>query len=207
MDETIKDEDSVFDEPKEESQEENQEEKTAEEESENQEGEDKSKNRRSEIAQKKHWREKAKKSDSKLKALETELADLKKAVKKPDDEKEAAAQEYIRKQARDVFEQLEAERKKQKDEELSEFEEKVEAILEDNPDVSEEELLDAIEEYEVTPAVALKILQKGTKEKDKKPKMPKSKKASPESTEKAPDDSKKNMWDILKEEKNRLLNK
>ena len=165
-----------------------------------------SKKKRSEIAQKKHWREKAQKSSSKVTQLETELAELKKAVKKPDDDKEAAAQDYIRNQARQVFEELQKEKAKDEAKQLAEFEEKVEAILDDNPDISEEELLEVVEEFEVTPAVALKILKKNSENKSKKPKMPKARGASPESKKELPDDSKKSMFEILKEEREKLKN-
>src|SRR3990167_5367849 len=148
----------------------------------------------------KHWRNKAQKTSSKVETLEEELRSLKEAVKKPDDEQERKAQEYIRGQAKAVYEELQKEKQKQDSRELEEFESKVETILEENPDISEEELLDTIEEYEVEPRVALKILQKQTAPKDKKPRMPQARRASPEEEKNKPDDSKKSMWDILKEE-------
>ena len=121
---------------------------------------EKAKSRKSAIAQKKFWREKAKSSSSKVQELETELTELKKGVKTPEDEKEKAAQEYIRRQARSVYEELQTERERAKNKELSEFEDKVQTVLEDNPDIPEEELLEVIEEYEVEPKVALKILKR-----------------------------------------------
>lgn len=176
----------------------------------NEDGEDdKPKNRRSEIAQKKHWREKAKQSSAKVQTLEEELAKLRDAVKKPDDEKEAAAQEYIRNQAREVYKQLQLEKAKDEAKELAAFEDQVEEILADNPDIAEEELLDTIEEYDISPQTALRILQRQSKDpKEKKPKMPTPRRAAPSADEgKKVDDSNKSMWQILKEEKEKLLKK
>src|SRR3990167_5140107 len=140
--ESTEDDEDAFKEP--------QKDKTEDEKSKNKDEEDgEPKSRSSEIAQKKHWREKAKSASSKVEELSAELEKLRGAVKKPDDEKEAAAQEYIRNQARTVFKELQIEKAKEESKELEAFEEKVELVLEDNPDISEEELLDAIEEYEV----------------------------------------------------------
>lgn len=167
--------------------------------------------RRSAIAQKKYWRDKYQKEvekSSKVETLEEELSKLKDAVKKPDDEQERKAQDYIRSQARSVYEELQKEKQKQESKELEEFEGKVESILDENPDFSEEELLDTIEEYEVEPAVALKILKKQhDSPKEKKPRMPQARRASPEEEKNKPDDSKKSMWDIVKEETAKLRNK
>lgn len=167
--------------------------------------EDKNKERRSEIAQKKHWRGKAQEASSKVEKLEEELRNLKEAVKKPDDDQERKAQDYIRSQAKAVYDELQKEKEKAEAQELEKFESKVETILDENPDFSEEELLDTIEEYEVEPEVALKILKKQQgAPKDKKPRMPQARRASPEEETKKPDDSKKSMWDIVKEETAKL---
>lgn len=162
--------------------------------------------RRSEIAQKIKWRERAivaEERASKVDKLEAELQELRGAVKKPSDDAEAKAQEYIRAQARRVYEELQAERQKEESTQLAKFETEVEEIIDENPDISETELLDAIEEYEVEPKTALKILQKQEKT-AKKPKMPVAKHASSETPREKPDDSKKTMWEILKEETAKL---
>ena len=158
--------------------------------------------RRSEIAQKIKWRERAQKAEeraSKVDKLEAELAELRGAVKKPTDEAEQKAQEYIRAQARKVYEELQEAKQKEESTKTAKFEAEVESLLDENPDISETELLDAIEEYEVEPKTALKILKKQTDSTTKKPKMPSSKRA-PTETKSAPDDSKKSMWDIQREE-------
>ena len=165
------------------------------------------KTKRSDIAQKIKYREKYQEASSKVSKLETELAELKGMVKKPavGDDAEARAQEYIRSQAKAVYEELLNARKSEEERTTRQFEEKVEAVLEENPDISEEELLDAIEEYEVEPKIALKILRKSSVKKEK-PKMPQSKRASTEGEpEKGKaDDSKKTMWQILQEEAKKL---
>ena len=143
---------------------------------------------------------------SKVETLEAELAELRGAVKKPGDDAERKAQEYIRKQAREVYEELQKAKATEETKEQDAFNEKVATILEENPDFSEEELLDIIEEYEVEPQVALKILKKSTS-KSTKPKMPKPGKANAEEEKDKPDDSKKSMWDILKEETATALKK
>lgn len=200
-------EEGAEDESEEEESEDSQEEKTSKEgeiEDKGEEKKGKEKSRRSVIAQKKHWREKAQKTSARVTELEAELAAAKEGVKKPTDEKEAAAQEYIRGQARKVFEELQKEREKAEAKEEAEFGEKVDAILDDNPDVAEEELLDTIEEYEVPPETALRILKRQSKSKEKekggKPKMPQSKGGTPEKKKEAPDDSKKSIWEIAREE-------
>ena len=155
--------------------------------------------RRSEIAQKIKYREKYQTTLSEKQKLEAELSELRGAVKKPTDDAEAKAQEYIRKQAREVYEELQSLKQREESTKLSKFESEVESIIDENPDISETELLDAIEEYEVEPRTALKILQKQT-DKTKKPKMPVAKRGTPEPSKDRPDDSKKSMWEILKEE-------
>ena len=189
-----------------------EEDKTSEEDKpEENEDEDKDKDKpdRSDIAQKIKYREKYQKASSKVSELEAELSKLKgmdKDIgKKPADDAEARAQQYIREQAKEVFEQLQSARKSDEEKVTRQFEEKVEEILDDNPDISEKDLLDAIEEYEVEPKIALKILRKSSVKKEK-PKMPQSKRASTEGEpEKGKaDDSKKTMWQILQEEAKKL---
>ena len=148
--------------------------------------------RRSEIAQKIKYREKYQSTLSEKQELEAELSELRGAVKKPTDDAEAKAQEYIRKQAREVYEELQSLKQREESTKTAKFEAEVESIIDENPDISETELLDAIEEYEVEPRTALKILKKQEKT-AKKPKMPVAKRGSSESPKKKPDDSKKSM--------------
>lgn len=179
-----------------------EEDKTSDEKNEEESG-DKSEDKltKSEIAQKIKYREKYQAESAKTQRLEAELNDLKGMIKKPavGDDAEARAQAYIRDQAKAVFEELQSARKADEDKITKQFEDKVEMLLDDNPDISEEELLDAIEEYEVEPEIALKILKKSTTTKPK-PKMPQSRRASATEAAEKVDDSKKTMWQILQEE-------
>lgn len=198
MDEESNEEDQTSEETGEETQ---QETKTNEAEKKGEKSEENT--RRSEIAQKIKYREKYQTTLSEKEKLEAELTELRGAVKKPIDDAEAKAQEYIRKQAREVYEELQSLKQKEESSRLSKFESEVESIIDENPDISETELLDAIEEYEVEPKTALKILRK-QENRAKKPKMPIAKRGTSESNKEKPDDSKKSMWEILKEETSKL---
>ena len=199
-DEAIQDDEAAFEEPTDD--------KTVEEEApkEDESGEEKKPEegaRRSEIAQKIKYREKYNSERSKRETLETELVRLRDAVKKPTDDQEAKAQEYIREQARKVYEELQNSKQKEEEKRTEAFESEIEELLEANPDISETELLDVIEEYEVEPKTALKILQK-QENKAKKPKMPVAKRGASETVTQKSDDSGKTMWDILKEETSKI---
>jgi hypothetical protein len=160
---------------------------------------------KSEIAQKIKYREKWKDASTKVSNLEAELAKLKQMDKdiggKPADDAEARAQKYIRDQAKAVYEDLLNARKADEEKVTRQFEEKVEEILDENPDITEKELLDAIEDFEVEPKVALKILRKSSVKKEK-PKMPQAKRASAdgESDKEKPNDASKSMWQVAREE-------
>ncbi len=159
------------------------------------------KNRRSDIAQKIKWREKAQAADTKVQTLETELAELKALVKKPTDDQEAKAQEYIRAQAREVYQELQRAKDSEERQNTEKFKSQIEDLLDENPDVSEEELLDTIEELDVDPATALKVLKRGgTKKGTEKPKLPRAGRASPDTKKDLPDDSNKSLYDIAREE-------
>lgn len=160
--------------------------------------------RRSEIAQKIKWRDKAKANETRAQTLENELADLRELVKKPSDDQEAKAQEYIRAQAREVYQELQRTQKDSKEQKTARFKSEIDDLLEENPDVSEEELLDVIEELDVEPSVALKILKRGSSSKKEKPHLPKSGRASPEAKKELPDDSKKSIFQIAQDEINRI---
>jgi hypothetical protein len=163
---------------------------------------------KSDIIQKIKYREKYQGERSKVAKLEAELSELRSMVKKPSDDAEAKAQEYIRNQAKAVYEELLKEKELQEKKTTQDFEDKIETILEENPDIAEQELLDAIEEYDVEPNIALKILKK-TSIKKEKPKMPQARRASPSTDEDKPkpDDTKKTMWQILQEETGKFKKK
>lgn len=167
-----------------------------------------SKPEKSVLVQKKIWRERAQKAEKDVDELRADLVELKALVAKPSSEQEQRAQEYIREQARRVFDELKAAEKRAEDEVISELETKVAAVLEENPDVSEEELMEVMEEEEVSPEVALKFLRYGVSKKDKKPKMPKPKQGSASLEDgKKPDDKGKSFWEIAKDEIDKFKNK
>ena len=66
---------------------------------------------RSEIAQKIRYREKLQESNKRIDELQDELGKLKTAMKTPTDEAEKRAQDYIRNQAREVYQELLKEQK------------------------------------------------------------------------------------------------
>ena len=162
--------------------------------------EDKSK---SEIAQKIKYREKFLKSQEKLKKLEEKI-NVKE--KKGDDtgveEKEIAAQKYIRKQAREEYEAILAEQSAKKEAEDEETQTKMDIAIEDS-DFSESQIKEVCEEYEVEPSIAVKILSK-TKDTSKKPKMPSPKKASPEIEKEETEEEKKSIYQIAQDIKKGL---
>src|SRR3990167_8179011 len=100
--------------------------KTPEEEEDSKKNEDgdKGKDRKSAIAQKKFWRGKAEAQGQKVATLEAELEKLRGLVKKPTDDQEAKAQEYIREQARSVFKELGLEKERSEAKESEAFESK-----------------------------------------------------------------------------------
>ncbi len=163
---------------------------------------------KSDIAQKIKYREKFKAESEKVQKLEADLEKFQGMKKVPTDEAEARAQKYIRDQAKEVFEEL-GTAKSKKDKAAQQIKEDLVAeILEDNSDISEETLLETMEDYEVEPKVALKILKKAGTTKKPKPKMPEAKRASASDDNKGKsDDSKKNMWEIAKEEAEKVKNK
>ena len=163
--------------------------------------EDDKKNRRSEIAQKIKYREKLGKANERVSTLEKELQDLKGLVKKPTDDQEAKAQEYIRSQARAVYEELQAAKERESKQKEEQFADAVEEVLEANPDIAEEELLDTIEEFDVDAKTAARILKRSSDKKADKPKLPKAKAAAPVEEKKSlPDDKGKSLFQIAREE-------
>ena len=139
---------------------------------------------KAEIAQKIKWRGKAKSLETEVTRL---IGELKKSQNRVQDEggnideKERAAQQYIKDQAKKVYQELRDLEKQEEERTVRDFEDKVEEVLEDNPGFTEDELLNVIEELEVDPATAMKVLkrnqEKGSKQ---KPKMPKNRRASAE---------------------------
>lgn len=173
--------------------------------------EKKDESRSSAVFQKAKYREKyeralAEKEEilSRVKELEAELRSLKDAD--PDDRDARKEIADIRTEIKSLVSEALAEQKKEEEKALRIFQEELDEVLEENEGLTEEELLDAIEEFDVSPRTAAKILARPTKEKQK-PKLPKPTKAKAESDEEKPDtsgDRGKSMWKIAQEEAQRL---
>ncbi|MEB3215556.1 MAG: hypothetical protein VKN72_04735 [Nostocales cyanobacterium 94392] len=156
--------------------------------------------------QKIHWRNRARDSEKAVEELKAELEKLKASMHTPTNEQEKRAQDYIREQARSVFQELQTAKKKAEDAAVRELKEKMDIALEDNPDITEEELLEVVEELEVEPDVALKIMRRQEKINKSKPKMPAPKRATPKPTPEKHDDKEKSLWQIAQEEAEKVRN-
>lgn len=167
---------------------------------------------KAEIAQKIKWRGKAMKLESEVAELTKQLEQSKQRVQDNGgnpDEKEKAAQQYIRDQAKAAYAEVRLLEKQEEARTVREFETKVENVLEDNPEVTEQELLDVVEELEVDPETAMKILKRNQENKKPKPKMPQARRGSPEvrkETSKTEPGQKKNLWQIAQDVKSQLKN-
>lgn len=167
-------------------------------------GDDKKPNR-SEVAQKIRYRERLRKAEARIAELEGHTGHTPPTTSKKndsEDDKELAAQKYIREQARFELKEYLDKEKREEREALDAFEAKVDEILEDNPDISEKRLLDAIEKYSVSPDVAVKILKDvgtGKNTDVKKPSMPNPKRGGAVPETKKKDDAGKTMWQIAQE--------
>lgn len=162
------------------------------------EGEEEKKNL-SAIAQKKHWREKAQ-------ILERELAELKaqKDEKKvPDDEAERKAQQYIDDRIEKILEKKATLKVREDEKAIAEFNEDLEEVLEENPDITEKEILDVTEQFlkekvPVTPKQAVRFIKLSKEPKKEKPKMPSPQRGSAEAKEKVEvkPEEKGNFWAV-----------
>lgn len=163
------------------------------------------------LAQKKHWRGKALKAQAEAKRLAAELTASKKRVDEAGGElteKEKAAQAYIRKQAKDVFDELKRLEAQEQAQVLSEFEGKVATVLEDNPDIKEEDLLDVVEDFNVEPEVAARIIKRGTETSKPKPRMPKARQGTASvRVDKKEQDKGKTLFQIAQDVKKDLRDK
>jgi hypothetical protein len=133
---------------------------------------------KSEIVQKRKWREKYLRGQETIRRLEDEVR-AKKESNQPTvtEEKELAAQKYIRDQARQAYEEIQSETMAREEKTLEAFQDKLDAVLDEYPDFTEDQVLEACEEYDVEPAIAAKILKKQSETKTK-PKNPAARKAS-----------------------------
>jgi len=174
--------------------------------------EEKTKINKAEIAQKIKYREKFKQAQAKVRELEQRVeSQSRKGNATETEEKELAAQRYIREQARREYEAIKAEEMAKQEEAKELLETQIEETLEKYPEFNENQLLDICEEFTVEPEVAAKILKKTLELKVKKPTLPTSKRGSSslnksENEEYTKEDKSKTMFDIAREAK-KLLNR
>ena len=160
---------------------------------------------KSEVVQKIKYREKYKETRSELAKVRAEIEELKARKgtpeEKPSDDKELAAKRYIANIAKEAIKEHLAEKETLEKREIEEFEDAVDEIVDDNPEIQRAELLKVVEDFDVAPDVALKILQRQKEVSGKgKPKMPTPKRAPVAPSEKAPvEDSKKSMYQIAQD--------
>lgn len=167
---------------------------------------------KSEVAQKIRYRDKYLKSQDKIRDLERRLEEKeRKGESTASDEKELAAQKYIREMARKEYEAIKAEETARAEVALETLQDQLDDVME-STDFTENEILDICEEYEVEPKVAVKILNKMKEEKPKKPSLPQAKRGTSEVKVKSDDetkktDKKKSLFDIAQEIKRELKSK
>lgn len=174
---------------------------------ENEKDEDKKPN--SEVIQKIKYREKYQQVKTELEGIKRELEQFKSSKSNgEEDESEKKAKEYIRNQAKEVLMELQNMEKTEEEKIISEFEDKVEAVIDENPEISEEQILDICEEFEVEPETAVKIIKKQNGVRAK-PKMPSSKRfvSNRNDSESKKEDSGKSIWQIAQEVKSELKKK
>lgn len=171
-----------------------------EEEEEKPEGEEKDKVDASEIAQKKHWREKYFKLKEEAEKPKAEP----KAEPEAKDDKEKAAENYLRNFFRKEYETLKAQESAEEQKAISEFEDKVTAAIEDNPDVAEDDLLEFIEKFAekgvaIEPDDAVEMMKEFGTKKVEKPKLPAPKRGGGGKEKEEYDYSGKTMWQIAQD--------
>lgn len=134
------------------------------------------------VIQKQKYRQKLQNAEKRIKELEDKKND---GSLTEEQRKELNAKNYLRSTLRDLLKEMQAEEEKTKANIEEEFDEEVDAILEENTDVTEKQLLDVCEELEVSPTQALKIIRREEKAKGKpKPKLPQPKGGNPDVDEK-----------------------
>lgn len=173
--------------------------------------EEKPKIDRSEVAQKIRYRDKFQKAQDRIRDLESKLESKEKRGETTQvEEKELAAQRYIRQQAREEYEALKMEESAKNEAKLEKFQDQLDETLDANPDLTESQLLDICEEFAVEPAIAAKILKRVGQIKPKRSSLPNSKRGTGEVAEPAPTENKdknKTLFEIAQEVKKTLLKK
>lgn len=158
---------------------------------------------KSEIAQKLKWREKARQFQKQSEDLQKALDELRNQ-KPASDDKERAAWEVLDKRIEEKLRAALREESSAKDKASLALEERVEETLELHPELKEDELLDAIEEFEVDPEKAARILLRSKPTKKEKPSLPSPKRSSSAAPAKKADDSKKSLFQIAQDVKKEI---
>uniref|UniRef100_A0A6H1ZUB0 Scaffolding protein n=1 Tax=viral metagenome TaxID=1070528 RepID=A0A6H1ZUB0_9ZZZZ len=151
----------------------------------------------SEIAQKIKYREKFKSEKMRAENLEKELDKIRnKDI--PEEDKEAQAKKYIRDVAKEAYREILDQEKMEKETTTEKFQEELDQVLDDNPDLSEKKILDICKELEVKPAIAAKILNR-SETKKAKPNLPTSQRGTGKAETKKYDDKGKDFFQIARE--------
>jgi len=139
---------------------------------------EKSRRDTSAIHQKKKYRDELKKANDKIKELEGKSD---KGSLSDDEKREKAAAEFLTKKIEEVISKREAERSEREKHDEEAFQDELDEVLDENTDVTEEQLLEVCEELGVSPQQALRAIRREMKVKGKpKPKMPDNKRGSGE---------------------------
>src|SRR3990167_6716310 len=118
------------------------------------------------------------------------------------DDKEKQARAFLKKIFREEYETVRKEEQERESVRLSDFDDAVDEVLEDNPDIKESQLLDVVEEFEVEPKIAVKIIKKWEAEGmggKPKPKMPTPKRAQPGAPKEKSNDAGKTMYQVAQD--------
>ena len=166
---------------------------------------------RAEIAQKIKYREKFLQERTRSRELEHRLKQLEDKIndpKQPTDDKEKQAREYLRNLIKEEQNTLAQQKLEEERSVMREFEEKIDSLLTDNPEFTEDQLLETIEEFKVEPEVAIKFLKKQQASGGvKKPKMPVPKRSAPAAKpvlQPAAQEKRKSIWEVAAEARQAL---
>jgi hypothetical protein len=135
---------------------------------------------KSAIYQKKRYREQLRQARERIKELESEPkgkgGDL-----SEDQKRERAAEEFLVTKIRDVLGALEAEKSREQNQRTEAFQGELDDVLDENPNITEKQILELTEELSLSPKQALKVIERERKMvKREKPNVPKERRASTE---------------------------
>lgn len=162
--------------------------------------------RRAAIAQKIKYRERYQSERARREALEAENERLRAqktgdANQEPQDDQERRAKEFIRNQAKEAFQELKRQEAEEERRMIEDFEERLETVLEEHSDFTEDQILNVVERFKVEPEVAAQILAEYESQGKAKPRLPQSKRGTPAApaAKAKPTDKNKSMWQIAQD--------